>query len=244
VAASEAAWTAVPDAVASAVELRALEGTRAPTAAGSRRVKGALVDSVRAAARAAAAGEAWRLAGEAAARTVDARMADPTSPEQVAAVPLAIAWDRALQGATTRLGRIRDDVELAVEDAEAAAQALLADLIEGGDPPDGALEVAHRAAEASAGGAVWSVVRELTIGVVGDITWQATQGAAAEAVDRVVRRAPAVVERATMVALAREVGSLAARTAVAHGGAAALEPALDALRPAALALLDALLDLR
>ena len=172
VAASEAAWTGIPDAVASAVELAALEGTRTrPDGPRSRRPKGAVAEAVRAAARAAAASEAWRLAGAAAARAVDARMADPTSAEQVAAVPLATAWDRALHGAASRLGRSRDDVEQSVEVAESAAQALLADLVEGGDPPDGALDVAHRAAEASAGGEVWRTAAELTIGVVGQVTW-------------------------------------------------------------------------
>jgi hypothetical protein len=245
VAASEAAWTGIPDAVASAVELAALERTRTLSdGPRSRPAKGAVADAVRAAARAAAASEAWRLAGAAAARAVDARMADPTSAEQVAAVPLATAWDRALQGAASRLGRSRDDVEQSVEVAESAAQALLADLVEGGDPPDGALDVAHRAAEASRGGEVWRTVTELTMGVVGQVTWEAAQAAAAEVVDRIVRRAPEIVERAVLVAVAREVGSLAARTAVGRGGEAALEAALEGLRPAALELLDALLDVR
>ncbi len=245
VAASEAAWTGIPDAVASAVELAAREGTRTrPNGPRSRPSAGAVAAAVRAAARAAAASEAWRLAGAAAARAVDARMADPTSAEQVAAVPLATAWDRALHGAASRLGRTRDDVEQSVEVAESAAQALLADLVEGGDPPEGALAVAHRAAEASAGGEVWRTATDLTIGVVGQVTWDAAQVAAVEVVDRVVRQAPDIVERAVLVAVAREVGSLAARSAVARHGEVALDPALDALRPAALELLDALLEIR
>jgi hypothetical protein len=121
---------------------------------------------------------------------------------------------------------------------------VLADLVDGGEPPPGAYAVALRAAAASSGGPVWRTVRELARGVIGDETWEAAAAAASDAVDRVVRPATALVERATLVALAREVGRLAARTAAARGGPAALEPAIAALRPAAGAVLDAMLAVR
>jgi hypothetical protein len=91
---------------------------------------------------------------------------------------------------------------------------------------------------------VWKTVRDLARGVIGDETWAAAEAAATDALDRVVRPAPALVERAALVALAREVGSLAARTAAARGGPAALEPTVDALQPAARAVLDAMLAVR
>jgi hypothetical protein len=246
VAASEAAWVGIPDAIASAVELRALEVARqAPPATRGRRraVRRDVAASVRAAALAAAAEEGWRLAGAASASAIDSSD-DTSSPEQVAAVPTAVAWDRALRGAAQRLGRDRDAVEVAVEEAEARARAVLADVVESGSPPAGALEVARRAAEASSGGEVWRTVRDLARGVVGDAAWAAGEAAAADALERVVRRAPPLVERAVLVAVAREVSSLAARTAAGRDGSTALEASLELLRPAALELLDALLETR
>jgi hypothetical protein len=244
VAASEAAWVGIPDAIASATELRARELSRRLAERGAASVAGSPADSVRAAGLAAAAEEAWRLAGEAASARVDEHTGDATSPEQLTAVPLRTAWDRALQGAVGRTGLDRDAVDQAVEDAESRARAVLADLIDGGDPPANAYEVALRAAAASTGGPVWRTVRELAQGVIGEETWIAAHAAGMDALARVVRPAPALVERATLVALAREVGSLAARTAAARGGPAALDHALESLRPAAIAVLDAMLEVR
>jgi hypothetical protein len=103
--------------------------------------------------------------------------------------------------------------------------------------------VALHAAEASQGGAVWKTARELARGVVGDGAWERAEAAADEAMDRVVHSAPPLVDRAVLVTLAREVAGLAARTAVARGGAQVLEPVVAGLRPAALALLDDLVEL-
>ena len=241
VAASEAAWVGIPDAVASAAELRALELVRGTGIGAPGDVAGTVTEQVRAAAMAAAAEEAWRLAGSAAAAAVDVRMADPDLHETVTAVPLSTAWERAGQGAATRAGVDRDAFELAVEQAEAAARGLLIDLIDSGNPLTGALYVAQRAAEASSGGALWSSARDLAHGVVGDAAWDAAERAANEAVDRVLRWAPQVVDRAVLVAVAREVSGAAARAAIARGGPEAIEPTLAVLRPAATDLFEALL---
>ena len=195
---------------------------------------------------AATADESWRLAGAAGAAAVDAELADSdsTTHESLAAVSLATAWERALQGARARCGISQDAVEVAIEEAETSAKALLGDLIDGGEPPPRSLDVALRAAAASAGGSVWREARELAHGVIGDAAWHAAELAADEAVDRVLHAAPPVVDRAVLVALAREVASLAARSAVARGGAQVLDPVVAELQPGALALLDVLVELR
>jgi hypothetical protein len=50
------------------------------------------------------------------------------------------------------------------------------------------------------------------------------------------------VDRAVLVALARETAGLAARVAAAEAGAAALDPVVEELRAESVALLEALLD--
>ena len=104
VAASEAAWVGVPDAVASAVEPGALEGPVRGT--GPEGTAGVASRRPCGPPRwAAAAGRAGGWPVEPPPDAIDARLANPASPETVAAVPLEAAWERAVRGAACGHGR-------------------------------------------------------------------------------------------------------------------------------------------
>lgn len=240
VAASEAAWIGVPDGLASSAELRVVELARDPRAHRASKDKGRTVaDSTRAAALAAAAEAAWLAVGRSAATAADAIARDG-----VAEVTLATAWERAAQGATTRLGLHRDEVDQALERTDRAARDTIARLVDDADPsrPAGlALDLAREGAAESDGGAVWTVVQDLARGVVGDHAWYAGLAAAGIASDRVLRTAPGLVDRAVIVAVAREVAGAAARAVAHRDGPDALEPVTAELQVEAIALLDDLL---
>src|SRR5690606_31192541 len=79
VAASEAALVGVPEGLASAVGLRALEVAREPRGP----EEGSSVTAVRAAGLSAVADAAWRAAARAAAQAVDVMAVDPEAPAGV-----------------------------------------------------------------------------------------------------------------------------------------------------------------
>ncbi len=236
VAASEAAWTGVPEVLAAATELRVIELAREPLVR-----DGAIGDAIRAAAVAAAADAAWRGAAQAAAAAVDAAAADPpAAADPLVTVSLADAVGRSVQGVATRLGVDRDTVEQDLEVADRAALDALAELVRAGRTTEAPLDVARAAAAASAGGTAWSAVQELVRGAVGEPAWDAGMTAGRTAAARVVHHASAFVDRAVLVALAREASGLAGRVAAARGRAA-FDPVVGELRPKAIALLDELL---
>lgn len=237
VAASEAAWIGIPDVLVSATEIRVQELAREP-----RRSTAALEAEVRTAAVAAVAEAAWRSAGRAAAAVLDAAADD--APGSVVTVQLGTALDRAAQGAAARLRLDRDAIDRDLELADAAAQDALGELVRSGRGAAAPIEVARAAAAASAGGEAWTTVQELTHGVLGDDAWQTGMVAASTATTRVLHHAAPLVDRAVLVAMARETAGLAARAAAAGGGPAVLDALVEELREPAVALLDALLDVR
>jgi hypothetical protein len=239
VAASEAAWIGVPDGLATGAELRVIELARDQHVPRGPKDGGRTVAAgARAAALNAAAEAAWRAAAQGAAGAVDA-----VTRGGVNDISLATAGERAARAAAQRLGLDRDQVDQALEQADAAAREELARLIPTGPSRRGAaLDLARKAAAGSSGGAVWTEVQELTHGVVGDGAWTAGGAAARISVDRVLQTAAALVERAALVAVAREAGGLAARTAAARHGSGELTQGRDELQQAALDLFDALLE--
>jgi hypothetical protein len=238
VAASEAAWVGVPDELATSAELRVIELARNPAVArGSKDGGRTVAAGARAAALAAAAEAAWRGAATGAASAVDA-----VTRGHVNDISLATAGERAARGAAQRLGIDRDRVDVALEQADAAARDELARLIPLGPSRNGAaLTLARKAAGGSAGGTVWTEVHELTQGVVGEAAWKAGLTAARIAVDRILQTAAPLVERATLVAVAREAAGLAARATAARSPGAALDRGQAELQRSALELLEALL---
>ena len=244
VAASEAAWVGIPEGLASATELRVVEVVRDPRAAAAVSEGRTTVSrAVREAGLAAVAEAAWRGAGRAAAQAVDAMAEDPDSPAKLVAVSLATAAERAARGAASKLRLDEDALDLALEQADLAAREALAELLDAPGPPTHALDEARAAAAASAGGAAWSEVDRLTAGVLGEDAWTTVLSASRTASSRVLHHARPLLERATLVAVAREASGLAARRTVGRHGPDALEPVVEELRPAALDLLDELLDL-
>ena len=228
-----------------------------------------IVTAARAAALAAAAEAAWHGAGHSAAEAVDGATRGGVND-----ISLATALERAARAAASRLHLDRDAVDQALEQAEAAGRVELGRLIgEGPDrahPLGSALDAARDAAADSDGGRVWSEVQELTRGVIGAGAWSAGMAAARVTVDRVLQTATSLVDRAVLVAMAREAAGLAAR-AVAAGawlgdapdggqddapvdgeteGPPPVEPrspltaVVDGLQASALQLFDALLDVR
>jgi hypothetical protein len=238
VAASEAAWVGVPDELATGAELRVIELARNPGAPRGAKDGGRTVAAgARTAALAAAAEAAWRGAATGAAAAVDA-----VTRGHVNDISLATAGERAARGAAQRLGIDRDRVDLALEQADAAAREELVRLIPAGPSRNGAaLGLARKAAAGSAGGTEWTEVHELTQGVVGEAAWAAGLAAARIAVDRVLQTAAPLVERAVLVAVARETAGLAARVAAGRDPDGGLDRGREELQRAALGLLDALL---
>ena len=243
VAASEAAWVGIPDGLASATELRVVEVVRDARAAEVVLEGRTTVSrSVREAGLAAVAEAAWRGAARAAAHAAEAMVEDPDSPAKLVAVTLETAQERAVRGAGSNLRMDRDAVDQALEQADLAAREALAELVD--DPPSAgsALDEARAAAAASAGGRVWAEVDRLTSGVLGDDAWTTVLAAARTASGRVLHHARPLLERATLVAVAREASGLAARLTVLREGPDAIEPVVEELRPDAMALLDDLLE--
>lgn len=238
VAASEAAWVGIPEGLASAIELRVVEVARAAPQ-GRARVAVAVAEAAREAGLAEVAAAAWRGAARAAAQALDAMAGDPDAPAPVLPVSLATAHERACQGTATRLGLDRDAVDVALEQADQAARERLAALV--ADPVPRPFDAARAAAEASPGGAVWAEVDRTTAGMIGEEGWASVLAAGRTAVGRVLHHAHPLLERATLVAVAREVAGQAGRLLAATSGADAVEQVVDELRPAAVALLDDLL---
>jgi hypothetical protein len=244
VAASEAAWVGIPDGLASSTELRVVELVRDPRAAEAvLEGRTTVSTAVREAGLRAVAEAAWRGAGRAAAQAVDAMVDDPDSPAELVVVSLDTARERAAQGAAAQLGLDRDALELALEQADQAAREALAPLVDDAGASAGALDAARAAAAASLGGAAWREVERMTSEVYGEAAWTSVRSAAQTAAARVLRHARPLLDRATLVAVAREASGLAARLTAARG-AAAVEPVVADLGPPALGLLDDLLDLR
>jgi hypothetical protein len=186
---------------------------------------------------AAAAEAAWRAGGEGAAVAVDA-----VTRGEVNDISLATARERAVRAAAQRLGLDRDRVDQSIESAEAAAREVLARLIPDGPSRRGvALDLARMAAAGAGGGTVWTEVEDLTRGVVGETAWAAGIAAARVAVDRVLQTAAPLVERAALVAIAREAAGQAARATAATGDPGALDAGREELQRAALDLFDELL---
>jgi len=239
VAASEAASVGVPELLAYATELPVIECAREADARADLRPAKTTIERVARAAAARAAGEdAWSVGWRAASATIDER----------SLVPQVTAFERATRAASTRLGLEVDAAEVAIEAGEAAARAALADAIQDADPPASPWDAARDAAAESSGGATWAAVQDMTRDAVGADPWEAGMTTARTTVGRVLQVAPALVDRAVVVALAREAAGLAARSAAGRAAAAALaggassdeatDAAREALAPTAASLRD------
>ena len=242
VAASEAAWVGVPEGLASATELRVVELVRdRRTSRGLQ--PGVAAGAARDAGRTAAAEAAWRGAGRAAAQVVDAMADDPDAPAAVLPVSLATARERAGQGVAGRLGIDRDTLDVALEQADQAARECLAGMV-GAAARAHPYDQARAAAGASAGGTEWEAVEEMAAAMFGEEAWETSLAAARTAVGRVLHHAEPLLDRAVLIALAREASGVAARVLAATEGPAAFEVVVDDLRTDAVDLLDRLLAIR
>lgn len=251
VAASEASAVGIPSDLAYATDLRVIECARDPRVRAELDVTGRTIgDSAWATAIRAVADSAWAAGWAAAHRAVD----------QLAVVPLGTALDRAARAAYARAEV--DDPDLAMERAEAAAVDRLAQVAldaEGSTAGPHPWDAARDAAAAADGGSLWSLVQGLAGDAVDRAPWEAGMDAARAAVDQVLQGAPELVARAVGAALAKETASAAARgiagraTAVARAQGAdplaatdaahdALGPIANELQQAALAFLDALVE--
>jgi hypothetical protein len=252
VAASEAASVGVPEQLAYATELPVIECAREADARADLRPAKTTIERVARTAAARAAGEdAWSVGWRAASATID----------EHSLVPQVTAFERARRAASTRLGLEPDAAEVAIEAGEAAARAALAEAIEDADPPASPWDAARDAAAESSGGAAWAAVQDMTRDAVGADPWEAGMTTARTTVGRVLQVAPALVDRAVVVALAREAAGLAARAEARRAAAAALAggadsdeaadvarealaPTAASLRDEAFNLFDALIEVR
>ncbi|MDP1820076.1 MAG: hypothetical protein Q8K58_09335 [Acidimicrobiales bacterium] len=252
VAASETASVRVPELLGYAVEqpvIAAARNARLRAYQGGRRTT--IEAEARAAALAAAAEDAWVAGTDAAAAAMD-----PS-----AEVPFRTALDRATRAVGARIGVEQESVETSLEVAEAAARAALVDAIASDAPPASPWDAARDAATESEGGAAWTAAQQMAQDAVGADAWETGMERARTIVRRVLQTAPELIDRAVVVALAREASGVAARAVArraviealeagaepaAAGDAAytALAPTAEGLRRAGFELLDTLIGAR
>lgn len=253
VAASEAASVGLPADLAYTTDLRVIECARDARVRDELEATGRTIgDSAWATALHSMAGAAVTAGWEAAHTAIDAQ----------AVVPLRTALERATRATATRLGGDDDRLELALEEAEAAAVERLARATLGSaawKEHEHPWDAAREAAATADGGDLWAAVQDLARAAVDEGPWRAGMEAARAAVDEVLTDAPNLVARAVGAALARETAGMAARgmavraSAVARARGAdpitATDAAHDALAPvatdlqqAAFTLLDTLID--
>lgn len=251
VAASEAATYGTPGEVAYATDLRVIECSRDPKARDAVESTGTPVGATAwNAALHVLADEAWEQAWRAADRAA----------RDLSGLTIRVEMGRV---AKTTLARLQELPEVALEQAEAAAKAVLvrAALRGGQAGRDGEhpWDAARNAARSSPGGGTWSVVVDESRRAVGEDAWAQSMDDARAVVDELLADAPDVVARSVAAAVAREASSAAARgiayraaaVARAHGGddaaaeqaaRAALAACAAELRSGAFELLDRLIE--